>query len=133
MEEFARIKRLPPYVFNIVNQRKADFRAAGEDIIDFGMGNPDQPAPKHITNKLVEAAQREDTHRYSLSKGIPRLRRSICDWYARKFNVELDPNEEAIVTIGPRKVWRILHWPCLVRVMRCWYPILLTRYTHMAV
>ena len=103
MEEFARIKRLPPYVFNIVNQRKADFRAAGEDIIDFGMGNPDQPAPKHITNTLVEAAQREDTHRYSLSKGIPRLRRSICDWYARKFNVELDPDEEAIVTIGSKE------------------------------
>ena len=103
MEEFARIKRLPPYVFNIVNQRKADFRAAGEDIIDFGMGNPDQPAPKHIINKLVEAAQREDTHRYSLSKGIPRLRRSICDWYARKFNVELDPDEEAIVTIGSKE------------------------------
>ena len=103
MEEFARIKRLPPYVFNIVNQRKADFRAAGEDIIDFGMGNPDQPAPKHIINKLVEAAQREDTHRYSLSKGIPRLRRSICDWYARKFNVELDPDEEAIITIGSKE------------------------------
>jgi alanine-synthesizing transaminase len=103
MEEFARIKRLPPYVFNIVNQRKADFRAAGEDIIDFGMGNPDQPAPKHIINKLVEAAQREDTHRYSLSKGVPRLRRSICDWYARKFNVELDPDEEAIVTIGSKE------------------------------
>ena len=103
MEEFARIKRLPPYVFNIVNQRKADFRAAGEDIIDFGMGNPDQPAPKHIINKLVEAAQREDTHRYSLSKGIPRLRRSICDWYSRKFEVELDPDEEAIVTIGSKE------------------------------
>ncbi|MEM8845131.1 MAG: alanine transaminase [Pseudomonadota bacterium] len=103
MEEFARIKRLPPYVFNIVNQRKADFRAAGEDIIDFGMGNPDQAAPAHIINKLVEAAQREDTHRYSLSKGIPRLRRSICDWYMRKFEVELDPDEEAIVTIGSKE------------------------------
>ncbi|MEM7304837.1 MAG: alanine transaminase [Pseudomonadota bacterium] len=103
MEEFARIKRLPPYVFNIVNQRKADFRAAGEDIIDFGMGNPDQPAPEHIINKLVEAARREDTHRYSLSKGIPRLRRSICDWYARKFDVELDPEEEAITTIGSKE------------------------------
>ena len=100
MEEFSRIKRLPPYVFNIVNQRKAIFRAAGEDIVDFGMGNPDQPAPQHIIDKLVEAAQREDTHRYSLSKGIPRLRRSICNWYQRKFNVELDPEEEAIVTIG---------------------------------
>lgn len=103
MEEFSRIKRLPPYVFNIVNQRKATFRAAGEDIVDFGMGNPDQPAPQHIIDKLVEAAQREDTHRYSLSKGIPRLRRSICNWYQRKFNVELDPEEEAIVTIGSKE------------------------------
>ncbi len=102
-EEFPRIKRLPPYVFNIVNQRKATFRAAGEDIVDFGMGNPDQPAPKHIVDKLVEAAQREDTHRYSVSKGIPRLRRSICDWYQRKFNVDLDPDEEAIVTIGSKE------------------------------
>ena len=103
MEDFPRIKRLPPYVFNIVNQRKAKFRAAGEDIVDFGMGNPDQAAPDHIISKLVEAAQREDTHRYSLSKGIPRLRKSICDWYLRKFNVELDPEEEAIVTIGSKE------------------------------
>ena len=103
MEEFPRIKRLPPYVFNIVNQQKAKFRAAGEDIVDFGMGNPDQAAPAHIINKLVEAAQREDTHRYSLSRGIPRLRKSICDWYLRKFNVELDPEEEAIVTIGSKE------------------------------
>ena len=103
MEEFSRIKRLPPYVFNIVNQRKAKFRAAGEDIVDFGMGNPDQAAPEHIIKKLVEASQREDTHRYSLSRGIPRLRKSICDWYQRKFNVELDPEEEAIVTIGSKE------------------------------
>ena len=103
MEDFPRIKRLPPYVFNIVNQRKAKFRAAGEDIVDFGMGNPDQMAPEHIINKLVEAARRNDTHRYSLSRGIPRLRKSICGWYQRKFNVELDPEEEAIVTIGSKE------------------------------
>lgn len=103
MDEFPRIKRLPPYVFNIVNQRKAAFRAAGEDIVDFGMGNPDQPTPQHIIDKLVEAAQRDDTHRYSLSRGIPRLRKSICDWYMRKFNVELDPEDEAIVTIGSKE------------------------------
>lgn len=103
MEEFPRIKRLPPYVFNIVNQRKANFRAAGEDIVDFGMGNPDQAAPDHIIKKLVEAAQRDDTHRYSLSRGIPRLRKSICDWYLRKFGVELDPEEETIVTIGSKE------------------------------
>ena len=103
MDDFQRIKRLPPYVFNIVNQRKAKFRSAGEDIIDFGMGNPDQAAPQHIIDKLVEAAQRNDTHRYSLSRGIPRLRKSICDWYARKFDVSLDPEEEAIVTIGSKE------------------------------
>ena len=103
MDDFPRIKLLPPYVFNIVNERKAEFRAAGEDIIDFGMGNPDQGAPEHIKNKLAEAALRDDTHRYSLSRGIPRLRKSICDWYQRKFDVALDPEEEAIVTIGSKE------------------------------
>ncbi len=102
-EEFQRIKRLPPYVFNIVNELKAKARARGEDIIDFGMGNPDQPTPGHIVAKLVEAAQRGDTHRYSLSKGIPRLRKAICDWYKRRFNVDLDPDAEAIVTIGSKE------------------------------
>ncbi len=103
IEEFARIKRLPPYVFNIVNELKAAARARGEDIIDFGMGNPDQPTPPHIVDKLVEAAQRGDTHRYSLSKGIPRLRKSICDWYGRRFDVDLDPDRHAIVTIGSKE------------------------------
>ena len=102
-EEFLRIKRLPPYVFNIVNELKAKARARGEDIIDFGMGNPDQPTPGHIVAKLVEAAQRGDTHRYSLSKGIPRLRKAICDWYKRRFDVDLDPDSEAIVTIGSKE------------------------------
>jgi alanine-synthesizing transaminase len=78
IDVFPRIERLPPYVFNIVNQLKAEARARGEDIIDFGMGNPDQPTPQHIVDKLVEVAQRGDTHRYSVSKGIPRLRRAIC-------------------------------------------------------
>jgi alanine-synthesizing transaminase len=102
-DDFPRIKRLPPYVFNIVNELKAAARARGEDIIDFGMGNPDQPTPAHIVAKLVEVAQREDTHRYSVSKGIPRLRRAICRWYKEKFNVELDPDSEAIVTIGSKE------------------------------
>jgi len=102
-DEFPRIKRLPPYVFNIVNELKAAARARGEDIIDFGMGNPDQPTPPHIVEKLVEAAQREDTHRYSLSKGIPRLRRAICNWYKNKYDVYLDPDSEAIVTIGSKE------------------------------
>ncbi len=101
--EFPRIKRLPPYVFNIVNELKAKARARGEDIIDFGMGNPDQPTPSHIVDKLVEAAQRGDTHRYSLSKGIPRLRRAICDWYQRRYGIDLDPDTEAIVTIGSKE------------------------------
>ena len=103
MEDFPRIQRLPPYIFNIVNERKAAFRAEGEDIVDFGMGNPDQGAPDHIVSKLVEAAQRNDTHRYSLSRGIPRLRKAVCNWYARKFDVTLDSEEEAIVTIGSKE------------------------------
>lgn len=103
IEEFPRIKRLPPYVFNIVNELKAKARARGEDIIDFGMGNPDQPTPQHIVDKLTEAAQRGDTHRYSMSRGIPRLRRAICNWYKDRYDVELDPETEAIVTIGSKE------------------------------
>jgi alanine-synthesizing transaminase len=103
MDEFPRIKRLPPYVFNIVNELKAKARARGEDIIDFGMGNPDQATPRHIVDKLVEVAQRDDTHRYSMSRGIPRLRRAICNWYRNRFEVELDPDSEAIVTIGSKE------------------------------
>lgn len=103
IEEFPRIKRLPPYVFDIVNGLKAEARARGEDIIDFGMGNPDKPTPRHIVDKLVEVAKRDDTHRYSLSRGIPRLRRAICGWYERKFAVELDMDTEAIVTIGSKE------------------------------
>jgi alanine-synthesizing transaminase len=103
IDNFPRIQRLPPYVFNIVNELKAQARARGEDIIDFGMGNPDQPTPAHIVQKLVETAQRGDTHRYSLSRGIPRLRRAITRWYRAKFDVELDPESEAIVTIGSKE------------------------------
>ncbi len=103
IEDFPRIKRLPPYVFNIVNDLKAKARARGEDIIDFGMGNPDQPTPQHIVDKLTEAAQRGDTHRYSISKGIPRLRRAICTWYKNRYDVELDQDSEAIVTIGSKE------------------------------
>ena len=101
--EFPRIKRLPPYVFNIVNQLKAEARARGEDIVDFGMGNPDRPTPQHIVDKLTEAVQRPDTHRYSVSRGIPRLRRAVCNWYAERFDVSLDPESEAIVTIGSKE------------------------------
>ncbi len=101
--DFQRIKRLPPYVFNIVNELKAKARQRGEDIIDFGMGNPDQPTPQHIVDKLTEAAQRPDTHRYSMSRGIPRLRRAICNWYRDRYEVELDMDSEAIVTIGSKE------------------------------
>ncbi len=103
MDDFPRIKRLPPYIFSITDDLKREARANGEDIIDFGMGNPDQPTPEHIVKKLVETVQRTDTHRYSQSKGIPRLRKAICDWYKKKFDVDLDPNSEAIVTLGSKE------------------------------
>src|SRR5688572_5718010 len=101
--EFSRIKRLPPYVFNITNELKMAARRAGEDIIDLSMGNPDGPTPRHIVDKLVEVAQREDTHGYSVSKGIPRLRRAITQWYKRRWDVDLDMDREAIVTIGSKE------------------------------
>lgn len=101
--DFPRIKRLPPYVFNITGELKMAARRRGEDIIDMSMGNPDGPTPPHIVAKLVEAAQRHDTHGYSVSKGIPRLRKAICDWYQRRFNVSFDPDSEAIVTIGSKE------------------------------
>ncbi|MGH8687034.1 MAG: aminotransferase class I/II-fold pyridoxal phosphate-dependent enzyme, partial [Burkholderiales bacterium] len=103
MREFSRIKRLPPYVFNITNELKMAARRRGDDVIDLSMGNPDGPTPRHIVDKLVEAAQRQDTHGYSVSKGIPRLRRAICDWYLRRYGVEFDPESEAIVTIGSKE------------------------------
>ncbi len=113
MEEFQRINRLPPYVFNIVNDLKAAARARGEDIIDFGMGNPDQPTPQHIVDKLTEAAQRGDTHRYSMSRGIPRLRRAICNWYKERYAVTLDPESQAIVTIGSKEGLAHLSLACV--------------------
>ena len=103
MRDFPRIERLPPYVFNITGELKMAARRRGEDIIDMSMGNPDQPTPQHITDKLVEAALRENTHGYSISKGIPRLRKAICDWYSRRYDVDFDPETEAIVTIGSKE------------------------------
>lgn len=102
-KEFSRINRLPPYVLAEVTTLKAEARARGEDIIDFGMGNPDQPTPQHIVDKLVESARHGDTHRYSLSKGIPRLRRAITNWYRTRYDVDLDPETQAIVTIGSKE------------------------------
>src|SRR5881396_3424821 len=101
--QFPRIERLPPYVFNITAELKMAARRRGEDIIDFGMGNPDGPTPAHIVAKLVETVQRVDTHGYSVSKGISRLRRAICHWYKRRWGVEFDPDHEAIVTIGSKE------------------------------
>jgi alanine-synthesizing transaminase len=102
-DDFPRIKLLPPYIFNIVSDLKLKARSLGEDIIDFGMGNPDQPTPQHIIDKLVETVQRKDTHRYSASKGIPRLRQAISNWYQQRYNVSLNPETEAIVTIGSKE------------------------------
>ncbi len=102
-EDFYRIKRLPPYVFSEVNALKAQARAAGRDVIDLGMGNPDGPTPPHIVAKLVEAVQNPKTHGYSVSRGIPGLRRACAGYYARRFGVELDPEREVIVTLGSKE------------------------------
>jgi alanine-synthesizing transaminase len=103
MSQFPRIKRLPPYVFNTLNQLKTEARARGEDIIDFGMGNPDQPTPPHIVDKLIEAVKRPDTHRYSMSKGIPRLRRAMASWYERNYDVHLNSETQVLATIGSKE------------------------------
>jgi aspartate/methionine/tyrosine aminotransferase len=103
VEEFSRLKRLPAYVFNITSELKSAARHRGEDIIDFGMGNPDGATPQHIVDKMIEAARKPETHRYSLSRGIPRLRRAICNWYQRRYDVMLDPDIEAIATIGSKE------------------------------
>lgn len=103
MKHFPRIERLPPYVFNITGELKMAARRRGEDIIDMSMGNPDGPTPDHIVEKLIEASRRPTTHGYSVSKGIPRLRKAITDWYARRYGVTLNPDSEAIVTIGSKE------------------------------
>ncbi len=102
-QEFNRIRRLPPYVFAEVNLMKARARADGADIIDFGMGNPDQPTPPHIVEKLIEAVQDPKTHRYSMSRGIPGLRKAIAGYYGNRFNVDVDPETETIVTLGSKE------------------------------
>lgn len=101
--DFLRIKRLPPYVFAEVNRMKAAGRAAGDDIIDLGMGNPDQPTPPHIVEKLIETVHNPKTHRYSMSRGIPGLRKAVCGYYQRRFGVELDYETEAVVTLGSKE------------------------------
>jgi alanine-synthesizing transaminase len=101
--DFPRIKRLPPYVFNIIDELKLEARRRGEDIIDFGMGNPDQPTPQHIVDKLCESAKKPHNHRYSSSRGITKLRVAIAEWYLRNYQVEIDPETEAIITIGSKE------------------------------
>ena len=101
--DFPRVNKLPPYVFDEIQKLKMEARRLGEDIIDFGMGNPDQPTPSPIVEKLREVSLKPATHRYSQSKGIPRLRKSICDWYERRFSVHLDPESEAVVTMGSKE------------------------------
>ena len=126
--EFRRIKRLPPYVFNIINDLKLEARRRGDDIVDFGMGNPDQPTPPHIVEKMVEAVQKPHNHRYSASRGIYKLRLAIADWYKRRFQVEVDPDTEAIVTIGAKEglghlVWAIVDPGDVVLCPSPTYPI----------
>jgi alanine-synthesizing transaminase len=110
MEEFHRIARLPSYVFAVVEKQKMEARRRGEDIVDFGMGNPDGPTPQHIVDKVVEAVKDPRNHRYSASRGIYKLRLAICDWYKRRFGVELDPEGEAIATIGSKEGLSHLFW-----------------------
>ena len=102
-KDFPRVNQLPPYVFDEIQALKATARKEGKDIIDFGMGNPDKATPEEIVEKLRESSLKPSTHRYSQSKGIPRLRKSICDWYQRKFDVTLDPESEAVVTMGSKE------------------------------
>lgn len=103
IKPFNRIQRLPPYVFSVTGDLKMEARRRGDDIVDMSMGNPDRPTPSHIVDKLVEVVKKEHTHRYSLSKGIPRLRQAICTWYKKRFDVSLDPEFEAIATIGSKE------------------------------
>jgi alanine-synthesizing transaminase len=103
MFDFPRIKRLPPYVFAVVNQLKTELRRKGEDIIDLGMGNPDLPTPKHVVEKLCEATKIKKNHRYSASRGITQLRCAISEWYKRRFDIDIDPETEAVVTIGSKE------------------------------
>lgn len=120
--EFRRIDRLPPYVFNVVNELKLAARRAGEDIIDLGMGNPDLASPAPVVDKLVEAARNARNHRYSASRGIPKLRSAICDWYERRYGVTLDPATEAIATIGAKEAMSHLAWALVAPGDTCLVP-----------
>ena len=120
--EFRRIDRLPPYVFNVVNDLKARARRAGEDIIDLGMGNPDLATPTHIVDKLTEAAENPRNHRYSTSRGIPKLRKAIVDWYDRRYNVRLDAETEAMSTMGAKEAISHMAWTLVAPGDTCLVP-----------
>jgi len=120
--EFRRIDRLPPYVFNVVNDLKASARRAGEDIIDLGMGNPDLATPSHIVDKLTEAAENPRNHRYSTSRGIPKLRKAIVDWYDRRYNVRLDAETEAMSTMGAKEAISHMAWTLVAPGDTCLVP-----------
>jgi len=120
--EFRRIDRLPPYVFNVVNDLKASARRAGEDIIDLGMGNPDLATPTHIVDKLTEAAENPRNHRYSTSRGIPKLRKAIVDWYDRRYNVRLDAETEAMSTMGAKEAISHMAWTLVAPGDTCLVP-----------
>ncbi|TML78243.1 MAG: aminotransferase class I/II-fold pyridoxal phosphate-dependent enzyme [Actinobacteria bacterium] len=120
--EFRRIDRLPPYVFNVVNDLKASARRAGEDIIDLGMGNPDLATPSHIVDKLTEAAENPRNHRYSTSRGIPKLRKAIVDWYDRRYNVMLDAETEAMSTMGAKEAISHMAWTLVAPGDTCLVP-----------
>jgi len=121
--EFHRIRRLPPYVFAEVNSAKAKARTAGEDIIDLGMGNPDSPTPRHIVEKLIETVQDPRSHRYSVSAGIPGLRRALASYYRRRFDVELDPETEVVATLGSKEGLANLASAITSPGIRSWCPI----------
>jgi alanine-synthesizing transaminase len=120
--EFRRIDRLPPYVFNVVNDLKAAARRGGEDIIDLGMGNPDLATPSHIVDKLTEAAENPRNHRYSTSRGIPKLRKAIVDWYERRYGVALDPETEAMSTMGAKEAISHMAWTLVAPGDTCLVP-----------
>jgi alanine-synthesizing transaminase len=120
--DFRRIDRFPPYVFAVVNEMKAQARRRGEDIIDLGMGNPDIPTPEPVVEKLIEAAQNPRNHRYSMSRGLPKLRQAISDWYERCYGVSIDPETEAIVTIGAKEGISHLMWVLLEPGDSCLVP-----------
>ena len=120
--EFRRIDRLPPYVFNVVNDLKPSARRAGEDIIDLGMGNPDLATPTHIVDKLTEAAENPRNHRYSTSRGIPKLRKAIVDWYDRRYNVRLDAETEAMSTMGAKEAISHMAWTLVAPGDTCLVP-----------